>query len=299
MTSPLENETDTINHSMYYKDDSFKHMLNCTSIEIGILNLNCRSLRSIFDQLKIFLADIDYRSQITCITLQETWFKDEVDLDYYTLPGYTLLSDCYRISAHGGVAIYVHNDFSFKRLDIYNTSAVYENISIELWRNNKIGTKYLISSIYRPPRNLVESLTTFINEFSDYLNHVEQIYRKAYICGDTNINLLSIHENIHYNTFYENVTMHGFMPQITLPTRLSDTCDTLIDNIFTNNFERSHTNCVLTRKMSDHQMTCCFLSKNNNCTNRVGNSFVEVEKINDVTLRNLQTELIETIFMKS
>ena len=45
------------------------------------------------------------------------------------------------------------------------------------------------------------------------------------------------------------------MHQIPLPTRLSDTCDTLIDNIFTNNFEKNHPKNVLTRIISDHQMT--------------------------------------------
>ena len=35
------------------------------------------------------------------------------------------------------------------------------------------------------------------------------------------------------------------MPQITLPTRLSDARDTLIDNIFTNNFEKNHKNFIL------------------------------------------------------
>ena len=62
---------------------------------------------------------------------------------------------------------------------------------------------------------------------------------------------------------YENLTAHSFMPRITLPTRLSDICDTLIDNIFTNNSDQHHTNCILTRVVSDHQMTCCMLSKNN------------------------------------
>ena len=50
-----------------------------------------------------------------------------------------------------------------------------------------------------------------------------------------NINLLKISVNPSYNLFYENLTAHSFMPLITLPTRLSDTCGTLIDSIFTNN----------------------------------------------------------------
>ena len=53
--------------------------------------------------------------------------------------------------------------------------------------------------------------------------------------------------------------------QITLSTRLSDTCDMLIDNVFTNNFEKNH-NFLLTRIFSDHQMTCCCILPNHNAT---------------------------------
>ena len=63
-------------------------------------------------------------------------------------------------------------------------------------------------------------------------------------------------------------------------TRLSDTCDTLIDNIFTNNFERNHKNFILTRIISDHQMTCCILP-NHNAVKRVNREYIEVENINE------------------
>ena len=33
------------------------------------------------------------------------------------------------------------------------------------------------------------------------------------------------------SVFYDNITSSGFMPQIILPSRLSETCNTLIDNI--------------------------------------------------------------------
>ena len=82
------------------------------------------------------------------------------------------------------------------------------------------------------------------------------------------------------------MTAHSFMPLITLPTRLSDTCDTLIDNIFTNN--------------SDHQMTCCMLSKNT--IEKSTNLLIEVETINQHTLENMRYDLrgvagIETTFL--
>ena len=198
---------------------------------------------------------------------------------FHSIPGYTLISDAYRISSHCGVGIYLNNDFSYERKFINNTSAVFESMAIEIWKNDTITNsgKYLISSVYRPPSVLVDTLISFIGEFTSYLDDVQKVYRKAYICGDININLLKIHENNHYNSFYENITSNGFMPQITLPTRRSDTCNTLIDNIFTNNFEKNHKNLILTRTISDHQMTCCMLP-NHNVINPVNINYIEVEK---------------------
>ena len=69
-----------------------------------------------------------------------------------------------------------------------------------------ISSKYLISSLYRPPSVLVDTLISLIGEFSSYLDDVQKVYRKAYICGDVNINVLKIHEYNHYNEFYENIT---------------------------------------------------------------------------------------------
>ena len=37
------------------------------------------------------------------------------------------------------------------------------------------------------------------------------------------------------------MSLSGFSPQITLPTRLSETTCTLIDNIITNNIDSNHT----------------------------------------------------------
>ena len=160
---------------------------------------------------------------------------------------------------------------------------------IEIWINDIIASKYLISSVYRPTTALVDALTRFIDEFSCYLDDVQKIYQNAYICGDININLLKINDNNNYNTLYESGTSSGFMPQITLPTRLSDTRDTLIDNIFTNNFEKNHKNFILTRIISDHQMTCCILS-NHNAVKRVNREYIEVENINEKTLVQLQND---------
>ena len=101
-----------------------------------------------------------------------------INLAFYSIPGYTLISDAYRISSHYGVAIYLNKDFSHER---NSTSTVFESVTIEIWKNDTIASKYLISSIYRPPTGLVGALTRFIDEFSCYLDDVQKKYRKAYM----------------------------------------------------------------------------------------------------------------------
>ena len=112
-----------------------------------------------------------------------------------------------------------------------------------------------------------------------YIYVIGSQYQKAYISRDTNINLLKINENQHYNSFYDNVIMQGF---ITLPTRLSDTCDTLIDNIFANNVRVNHVNGVLSHVISDHQITFSIILGSNYAHSK--DKFIEVESINQRTI---------------
>ena len=88
----------------------------------------------------------------------------------------------------------------------------------------------LLETLYRPPHDKVSELEQFINEF----NLITQT------CGDYNIDLLQIDNSDKINLFYQNLTMSGFFPKITLPTRLSETACTLIDNVITNNIKCNH-----------------------------------------------------------
>ena len=78
------------------------------------------------------MADIDILSQISCIALQGTCFDEHTDLAFYSIPGYTLISDAYCISSHYGIAIYLHNDFSQEMKFINSTSTVFESVTIKI-----------------------------------------------------------------------------------------------------------------------------------------------------------------------
>ena len=112
----------------------------------------------------------------------------------------------------------------------------------------------------------------------------------SYICGDFNINLLKINVKAHYNTFFENTLYSGFFPKITLPTRISETCSTLIDNILTNVIESNYDKAgILTNQISHHQ--AIFLSTNSKLSRYSGSKYINVETKDDTSLNNFINEL--------
>ena len=65
--------------------------------------------------------------------------------------------------------------------------------------------------------------------------------------------MLSLNTNEHCNAYLEGTLSSGFLPTITLPTRLSKN-STLIDNIFLNNQEKLNFAGILHNEICDHQV---------------------------------------------
>ena len=61
---------------------------------------------------------------VSVITLQETWADNETEMNFFNLPNYTMVYKS-RLSKHGGLVTYIHNTFTFERLndDIYNQNS--------------------------------------------------------------------------------------------------------------------------------------------------------------------------------
>ena len=83
---------------------------------------------------------------------------------------------------------------TFKR-----NSTTYETMFLEIYNNDANFNKFIIGSVYRRPSDL----TQFIKEFSLTPHDIHAISKEAYINGDFNIDLLQLHTNTHYNTFYD------------------------------------------------------------------------------------------------
>ena len=289
-----ENEADIIEHSKYYDDIDFNNALQSYNSKISMLSLNCESISAKFDKLKLFLDDVNNQNPISIICIQETWGHEGIQMNYFSLPNYRLINANRRLTAHGGLIIYIHNNFEFKELNeelpITQTSNSLESMFVEVWRKNYTNQKYIIGNIYRLPLYDSDNLTSFTNEYIDILNTLRNRSKFVYLCGDFNIDLLKLNSNNNYNMFFDNVISSGFVPKITLPTRICDTSSTLIDNVYTNTIDKKHTSGILIRPISDHQMYFCILNENYTKANNA-HRYIEVEICNEYSIDQFRNEI--------
>ena len=67
-----ENEADIIEHSKYYDDIDFNNALQSYNSKISMLSLNCQSISAKFDELKLFVDDVNNQNPDSIICIQET-----------------------------------------------------------------------------------------------------------------------------------------------------------------------------------------------------------------------------------
>ena len=77
--------------------------------------------------------------------------------------------------------------------------------------------------------------------------------KKLLLIGDFNADLLNCDTNVDISNFLDTLTSNLIIPYIIIPTRITSTSKTLIDNIFSNslNFQNG-TSGNLTVSISDH-----------------------------------------------
>ena len=82
----------------------------------------------------------------------------------------------------------------------------------------------------------------------------------SFICGDFNINLQDINSNDHVNEYFESLCSRGVFPRITLPPRIQPPSFNLIDNIITNDIDKTSNSIsgLLINDLSDHKIIFTF-----------------------------------------
>ena len=130
------------------------------------------------------------------------------------------------------------------------------------------------------------------DEYINLLNLLRTRSKFVYLCDDYNINILKICFNNPYNTFYENVMSCSFVPKITPLIRICDTTSTLIDNIYTNVLDKSHTSGILARPLSYHQMYFCVMNENY-IKPTINQKYIEVEVLSEENIERFRKEIAD------
>ena len=58
-----------------------------------MISLNCQSINAKFDELKLFVTEMNTHETISVICMQETREHNCIDMHAFSLPNYTLVND--------------------------------------------------------------------------------------------------------------------------------------------------------------------------------------------------------------
>ena len=96
-----------------------------------------------------------------------------------------------------------------------------------------------------------------------------------YICGDFNIDLLSYNVNNNTKNFVDQMFSMSIFPLINKPTRITNQCHSIIDNIYTNSIKEDIISGVIIADISDHFPIFSILQKD---INKERNNFFSLSK---------------------
>ena len=285
-------------HSPYYNNESFPELLISKTNVFSMITLNCQSLRAKFEEFKIFVEKYNQISKLHVISLQETWLSENDDTSLLQLTGYNMIFKGKLCSTHGGVAFYIHEDLDFNILQDYQSSEYFDSLFLEIYFQNDCdhiceqNKKIALGNIYRPPRPNVEDIKKFRKEICKIFQNLRN-YKDVIISGDFNIDLLKCKENMHINEYFESLIANGYIPRITMPTRLTHNHGTLIDNflIKVSNHYSSSTAGVYLSKISDHLP--CFIMLDYLKPSKNEKRVIKLQTNNSQVIENFRKELAE------
>ena len=127
------NQVQVISHSPYYNDNIYT-FLPSKSNYFSIFSSNIDSVNSKFSELTEFIDTLrKLNFEFSAICLQECWLNESDDLSLLEIPGYNIITQGKICSRKGGLIIYLHENYSYDKLNIYDTSEIWEGLFIEIY----------------------------------------------------------------------------------------------------------------------------------------------------------------------
>ena len=270
--SPIENDQSFNNLNCKFCDCKELNSVNSLSnFNFSAFHLNISSLSRHYDELKTLLSLLDFNLSVIGIT-ESRFLKHSPPIFNFNIDGYSVEHTPTESSA-GGALLYISNRFTYiPRSDLsrimYSPKQL-ESVFIEISFSRK--SNLIIGCVYKHPGM---SVGTFNSDFlSPLLQTASRENKSIILLGDFNINLLKFNNPEVFN-FLDTLGSYFILPQIVLPTRITENSQTLIDNIFSNITESSVSGNLL-HSISDHlaQFFCFSFSKAGQCREDWSNSF--------------------------
>ena len=259
----------------YYSEDNFNHVVKkYKSHKFSLLHLNIRSINKHKGNLLCLMKSMDIGFHIIGLTeigpknieTSSAFFRD--NHEFYFDPPSSSKGGAALMINHNLIDVNKHTDRSDLKLTSTQGIAEIENVWIEL-QHPQYKQPIIVGVIYRHPGG---NLNTFNERLAITLDKISKENKLCYICGDINVNGFSINST-DTASFFDLILSENYIPQITLPTRITDTSATLIDHIFMKsdirNIEDTNLSGNIFTDISDHLPNFLLVGLNNdNCTSR-------------------------------
>ena len=214
------------------------------------------------------------------------------------MPGYNI-EHTPTESSNGGTLLYIKQGINYKLrkdLQIYKSKEL-ESTFIEVLEPGMPRNNMIIGCIYRHPSM---ELSEFNNHFlSVLLEKISKEKKAVVLLGDFNADLLKYDHDDEVADFLDAMYSKLLLPNISSPTRITSTSATLIDNIFTNDYDNTFTSGNLVTTLPTLAQILVVPIRNTaryKEPKKVHRDFQEIFRNKDIISRDLQNTIWDTEF---
>lgn len=248
--------------SKYYDIEGMCDVYNKHCNNLSIMYANSRSLPKHIGEYRSLLDCIfetgNIELDILCFV--ETWLNEQngnvVHFDQYK----HVSTKKPNSGRGGGISIFVKDHLDFHiREDLKfpeQFKDIYDCLFIEVHSSDPNIPSTLIGTMYRSPSHASE--THFINSIEHLLNKLQPENKELIILGDFNIDLINM--NTSACTMLDMFMNNQLFSQITVPTRVTETSNTLIDHVYKKVSSQKCLAGTLINDITDHYINFVFTS---------------------------------------
>ena len=214
------------------------------------------------------------------------------------MPGYNIEHTATE-SSNDGTLLYIKQGINYKLrkdLQIYKSKEL-ESTFIEVLEPGMPRNNMIIGCIYRHPSM---ELSEFNNHFlSVLLEKISKEKKAVVLLGDFNADLLKYDHDDEVADFLDAMYSKLLLPNISSPTRITSTSATLIDNIFTNDYDNTFTSGNLVTTLPTLAQILVVPIRNTaryKEPKKVHRDFQEIFRNKDIISRDLQNTIWDTEF---